>query len=275
MRGDFLNDLLTGNYNVPESIIDRARWMNCDISSPHRVLVFEINDFNIFTNRYRNDEKKILKLKTDILNTINQAAKTLGLNHISAGKSDSIIVLIDSSACRDEETVFRWALNIKDKLNQSYPKLTISVGVGKECLQLDDYRVSYNEALKCLNIINMYHQKGQITSLAKLGAHAVIFNAANKPELISFSSRMLGSLIEYDRIHESQLIITLRTFLNNNGNLEKTARALAMSITGLKYRLERIEKINGIDLNNAQVRFNLQLALNILDISGDELINIY
>lgn len=270
MRGDFLDDLLMGSYDVPESIINRAKCMNYDISSPHRVLVIEINDFSSINLKYQNDEQRIHKFKTKVLNIINQAAKTIGLTFISASKSDSFIMLVDCSACNDEEPVFHWAQSIQDKVSLRFPHLNISIGIGMECQALDDYRNSYNEALKSLDIMKMYNKKGQIASLAKLGAHAIIFHAANKQELTSFATRMLRGLLEYDLLHSSQLINTLRIFLNNNGSIEKTAKVSAMSVSGLKYRLQRIEEINKINLNDAQVRFNLQLALNIFDVSGDE-----
>jgi DNA-binding PucR family transcriptional regulator len=42
-----------------------------------------------------------------------------------------------------------------------------------------------------------------------------------------------------------------------------------MSVSGLKYRLRKIERIIGLDLSDYKVSFDLQLALIILQLFGE------
>jgi DNA-binding PucR family transcriptional regulator len=75
--------------------------------------------------------------------------------------------------------------------------------------------------------------------------------------------RNLGVLLAYDQENATELVNTLRHYLDHNGNLQRTASALHVHINSLKYRLQRIEEIASIDLHDGQTRFYLQLALSI------------
>ncbi|HBW38621.1 helix-turn-helix domain-containing protein [Desulfosporosinus sp. BICA1-9] len=115
-------------------------------------------------------------------------------------------------------------------------------------------------------------KQGQVISLEQFSAPVLLFGALNPTDLYSFASSQIGSLLAYDKTHNSQLLTTLQEFLNLRGNLEGTARILNLSVSGFKYRLLRIEAITGQDLKDPQACFNLQLALNILQLVGEELI---
>jgi purine catabolism regulator len=59
------------------------------------------------------------------------------------------------------------------------------------------------------------------------------------------------------------LIRTLNGFFDANGNLAKAASDLDVHRNTLVYRLERISELTGLDLNDADNRLILHLALKI------------
>ena len=70
----------------------------------------------------------------------------------------------------------------------------------------------------------------------------------------------IGSLIDYDREHHSELLKTLFAYLNEFGALEATAAKLYVHRNSLRYRLTRIAELTGWDLNDPEHRFHLNLA---------------
>lgn len=44
------------------------------------------------------------------------------------------------------------------------------------------------------------------------------------------------------------------------GNYDLTAKILSLQSSTLRYRLQRIRDVSGLDLNDPDTRFNLQLA---------------
>jgi DNA-binding PucR family transcriptional regulator len=70
----------------------------------------------------------------------------------------------------------------------------------------------------------------------------------------------LGTLIDYDRRRNGDLVRTLSAYLEAGGNYDGTAAALLIHRSTLRYRLQRIRDISGHDLTNPGTRFNLQLS---------------
>lgn len=72
----------------------------------------------------------------------------------------------------------------------------------------------------------------------------------------------LRTLVDYDRQNGSDLVATLKAYLDNERNVSKTADALFMHRNSIKYRLEKIESLLTSDLNDADNRLLLLLAIN-------------
>ncbi|RBP62957.1 purine catabolism regulator [Brevibacterium sanguinis] len=73
--------------------------------------------------------------------------------------------------------------------------------------------------------------------------------------------RVLAPLERFDRTGNSELITTLRVWLENHGRLQTAARALGVHRHTLMSRLEKIAQLTGSDLDDFQVRADLVLAL--------------
>lgn len=68
----------------------------------------------------------------------------------------------------------------------------------------------------------------------------------------------------------SELLQTLRAYLDNGGSLEATAKALFVHANTVRYRLRRITEIIGEDVTNPRVAFVVQTAIVVGLISDTE-----
>lgn len=270
LKGDFIDDLLAGNFSDPNSIINRARGLDYDITLPHRVLVFEIYNFNQLVNSFRQDEVKILQFKTELTSTVESCLERFGKGMV-VNRSANIITLVQLNKPDSPETAARQlAENIIKQVTRRFPKVTLTAGIGSCCTELAGFHHSFRSAQKAIEIGKALKKQGQVFSLEQFGAHALLFSSLNPKDLYRFAAGQIGSLLAYDETYKTQLIPTLQEFLNHRGNVERTARIMNMSVGGLKYRLQRIEEITGQDLTDAQACFNLHLALNILQMAGKD-----
>ncbi len=87
---------------------------------------------------------------------------------------------------------------------------------------------------------------------------------------MKLAEQTIGPLLEYDRQHATTLVRTLGNYLESGRNLDSSARAMFIHVNTLKYRLKRIQEIAQLDLNSAEERFNLHLAVKILQAIGTE-----
>lgn len=270
LKGDFIDDLLAGNFSDRNSIINRALGLQYDITLPHRVVILDIHDFTHLVKSLKHNEKKILNFKTELVNTIqsclDQSSKGMVVN-----KSDIIIMLIQQTQQDNtEEIASQLAEKIIKHVSNRFPKVMLTVGIGNICLELSDYYHSFQSAQKAIEIGKALNKHGQVISLEQFGAHALLFSAINPKDLYNFATTQIGHLLVYDETYQAQFLHTLQEFLKHQGNIEATARSMNMSISGFKYRIQRIEEITGQKLKDYQACFNLQLALNILQLAGKE-----
>ena len=72
-------------------------------------------------------------------------------------------------------------------------------------------------------------------------------------------------LQQYDREHGSQYFLTLKSFLQNERSIPRTAAALIVHRTTLLYRLEKIIALTRLDLDDEAVRLYLLLSFRLME----------
>jgi DNA-binding PucR family transcriptional regulator len=171
-----------------------------------------------------------------------------------------------------ESVAREMAEKIINLVSRQFLKITLSAGIGSCCTQLADFRYSYKSAQKAIEIGKTLKKEGEVISLEQLGVHALLFGSMDPEDLYDFAARQIGVLLKYDETNQAELIPTLHEFLNHHCNVERTAKSMNISLSGLKYRLQRIEEIIGQNPKDPQISFNLQLALSILQVAGKDIL---
>ncbi len=84
-------------------------------------------------------------------------------------------------------------------------------------------------------------------------------------------SREILDLQEYDRTHTAQLAKTLRVYLENDRNLTRTSQLLGIHRSTLLYRLDKMQEVTQLGLEQPKTKFRLLLSFNLLDEWGGKL----
>lgn len=161
----------------------------------------------------------------------------------------------------DDAMVWRLAQTLHRHLASARPggDATVRVGVSFPHTGSSGLRAAYYEALSA-------SQEGpgvQLPSRLDLAQLLVMTNTAMS--LVDLAAGKLGPIIEYDRVHNSELLHTLRVFLAHNRQITPTTEALYVHRNTLRYRRTQIEELTGTDLDNSADITNLWIALAILD----------
>ena len=72
---------------------------------------------------------------------------------------------------------------------------------------------------------------------------------------------LVEPLQEHDRMRHSDLVLTLRTYFAAGGNASEAADRLFLHRNSMLYRMERIQKLTGLDLKDDRVALALRLGL--------------
>jgi purine catabolism regulator len=139
--------------------------------------------------------------------------------------------------------------------------LAARFGVGIPQTAARDPRRVYQEARFALDAAPAAGVDGQVACIEDLGSHRLLLALQQDAALDAFSRGLLAPLRAYDRRQHGDLVASLRTFLERNGNWESAARALGVHRHTLRYRIRRVAELTGRDLDAAGDRVEFWLAL--------------
>ena len=86
------------------------------------------------------------------------------------------------------------------------------------------------------------------------GAYRLLLPAMSEhpAELQRFYAETLEPLVAYDEQYETDLVATLETFLDADGNVAGTAQRLFTHRHTVRYRLERVRELSGLDVGSTR-----------------------
>jgi purine catabolism regulator len=106
--------------------------------------------------------------------------------------------------------------------------------------------------------------------VARYGDATPLFLPRTLGEAETAAERIIGPLIAYDREHGTDLVHSLRVFLDHNRSWQRSAELLHVHKQTLVYRMRRVEELAGRDLRQMADIVELWLGLRALDFAASE-----
>ena len=102
------------------------------------------------------------------------------------------------------------------------------------------------------------------------GAYRLLLSAMSEDpaELQRFYAETIEPLVAYDEQYETDLVVTVEAFLDADGNVAGTAQRLFTHRHTIRYRLERVRELSGLDVGSTDGREKLSLGLKAMRVLG-------
>ena len=97
-----------------------------------------------------------------------------------------------------------------------------------------------------------------------MDAERLLRELARSPDLAPFGE-LVKPLVEQDLARRSDLVRTLRVFFAAGGNASEAADRMFLHRNSMLYRLERMQRLTGLDLKDPGGALALQLGLLTLE----------
>jgi sugar diacid utilization regulator len=234
LRRDLVHDLLSGTDD--KSALVRAEALDYDLRRPHRVVIAEIS------GRARAYDS--------LLSAVRRTMRQMHLDGLFETWSGNVAVVTAGQA--DWERLRRAVA--------SYVGRQVQVGVGGLCGRPSELPRSLHEAGLALRLQKTLLPGTGACEYPKLGIFRMLAAIPDLNDVDRFVREWLGSLLDYDARRKAELVRTLTQYLEHGGNYDATAAELSVHKSTLKYRLQRIRDLTGLELNDPDIHFNLQLA---------------
>jgi DNA-binding PucR family transcriptional regulator len=126
-----------------------------------------------------------------------------------------------------------------------------------------------SEALLAANVAQG-SADGVALAFDETGAYRLLLSSMseNPSELQRFYAETVEPLVAYDEQYETDLVKTLATFLEADGNVAGTAQRLFTHRHTIYYRLERVRELSGLDVSSSDGREKLSLGLKSMRVLG-------
>jgi purine catabolism regulator len=260
LHGDVFDELLAGTISDPQQALARARQLGHDLGGGSLVLVAAA--------RRRESAAQEGGADTPLWARRMMAEAEYFFPGVWARmRSSELILLVPTEREAGNGDLLT---RFKGRLNELLSRMTpwsapegLRIGVGRQAATLEELPRSYQEARQALMIGQRLFSGQPVTYFGELGIYRLLFHLHEAEGTREFYEEVLGPLLEYDRRTDNELVNTLETYFACNGNLSEAARRLHLHRNSLLYRLERIQEVLQTDLEDADTRLSLQVALKM------------
>jgi len=272
--GDFFEDLLGRRLTDRENIVARASELGCAVESGATVIVVrarpqgpEEGDWRarVLTVAERG-ARGIERSSLAALAQVGWSRHGQGPNEGAHARVGRELVILTPAG--DVASAKRTAAAVVRELEAGLPGFTVTVARSRHATDPADLHRAGTEALLAANV-------AEARGLAELsfeetGAYRLLLPAMSEDptELEGFFDETVAPLVAYDEQYETELVRTLETFLDADGNVAGTAERLFTHRHTIRYRLERVKELTSLDVGSTDGRERLSLGLKAMRVLG-------
>jgi hypothetical protein len=203
-----------------------------------------------------------------VLTVALRAVRSVGSGSVGAlgeGETAEVVALVPTG---EDEQLARAAQALERELGAALAGFGITVAWSRWTEDpVDLYRAGKEAELAA----NVAEAEGRtLLAFEDTGAYRLLLPAMSEDpgELESFYEETLAPLAAYDEQYETELVKTVETYLDNDGNVAQTAASLFTHRHTVRYRLERVKELTGHDIGSSEGREKLSLGLKAMRVLG-------
>jgi purine catabolism regulator len=257
LQGNFLEGLLAGKLTQQE-VQRLAGRLGHDPDRQHAVMTFAWD---------REDPPSLRRLETPI-NGLLSSYKQPALTHIYG---DDHVCVFQALEDGDEDLGIATELiqRIQEHIQVEFPDVRLLCGLSGPALSIEEWPTVHDQAVQAM-LVGKRLQTGALVRFNSLEIYQLLAQLEDLPAVRRFCDQIAGPLVNYDKEHNSSLVETANAYFNHHGNVSQTAEALYIHRNTLLYRLDRIQELSGQDLDRADMRMALHLALKLWQLRPED-----
>src|SRR4030088_2485073 len=176
-------------------------------------------------------------------------------------RSASALFLVSDEVAPDLATVEKIAGQVLSAGGPVMKPGTASVGIGNLANGVAELARSHIEARQALRLTRRAGGKGRVASYRSLGAFRLLLEVQSPEALRRFVNELLGTLLQYAQSRDTPLLETLEALSAARWVRRAAARNLGIHINSMSYRVERIQALTGLQLDDPETRVAISIAL--------------
>jgi GAF domain-containing protein/sugar diacid utilization regulator len=281
----FFDDLMYGAYDSEDSLRQRANFIGCDFTKPHTIAMIEVSHLDeseevenersgtnssnrLLANTLLQSEEDRLVMHKRICGQIRRRIQDNYPGSVLYERENLLTCIICLSKDPTAARLKTWLGDLERQMHTEHGT-RLSIGIGNQCQSISDYRRGFAEASEALQMGQNLNRDGGVTHFNDLGVYRYLYKIARMDDLRDVYQDQVARIANYDRRKGTDLLDTLETYLECAGNLTKTSNRLFVHRNTLIQRLERLQSLCDIDLQDRSNWLTLQVAIKVFKLRSN------
>ena len=198
--------------------------------------------------------------------------------HLSALRHGSVVAVVGErvygllpvAAGEDEEVALGRAASIASTfLDRTAGRIPAVLGIGTLADGVSALARSRSGADRALRVLRSGSTARRVARITDVQLEALMLQLSDLAASEGYSSAgPVARLEAYDAAHRSELVDTLRSWLDAFGDVIVAAERLHIHPNTMRYRLRRISEVGQVDLGDPDARFAAMLGLRLMHPDG-------
>ena len=264
LRGDLVEEVLAGGLEADEAerVARQAERLGHRLPQKAWVVVLEPDDDETeATLTARGQQDRLDAALSDLVRSRLPGTLTLV-------RSASAVFLVPDEVAVDLATIEKLAGQVLAAAAPVMKPGTASVGIGNMANGVAELARSHVEARQALRLTRRAGGRGRVASYRSLGAFRLLLEVQSPEALRRFVNELLGTLLQYAQSRDTPLLETLEALSAARWVRRAAARHLKIHINSMTYRVERIQSLTGLQLDDPETRVAISIALRARTMLG-------
>jgi DNA-binding PucR family transcriptional regulator len=207
-------------------------------------------------------ENSGLDEQTDTLKIIaEKIAKSLHELYISFTYQEyRVLVLVDY----EDAEIERFVNEFLKLAKRDTVGLDLHLGVSSNKMGIYNQNTNFEKALSAMEMAVKRNET--VSFYDRLGIYKMLYAVNDKTVLRSYYREVIGPLEKYDRENDTQLLLLLKAYLENNGSLQLVAEKMFIHRNTVTNQLKKIESITGYNPLELTDKVKFSIGFYIRDI---------
>ncbi len=267
-QNDILHNILNGETPSIGEMTKNVSLLGMSFGGVYRAVVFSME--------YRKGkEPKDINLKVNDVNVLKEGVRRVFPKAVILNDLDKVIV-VEAEEEGAQECMFRTFMQSAMEKMQGFVQeqkknFEIKAGVGKKADGVVNLKHSYREASDALGFLDIAGDvfgkaASNVLMFSDMGILKLLSGLKTKEELQEYIPETLQKLYSDKKSQKGDLLLTLRTYLDYNQNLMKTAQELHVHYKTVAYRIEKIVDITGMRFDDAREMLSVRIGIIVCKI---------
>ncbi len=264
LRGDLVEEVLAGGLEADEAerIARQAERLGHRLPQKAWVVVLEADDDKTEAAlAVRGQQDRLDGALSNLVRSRMPGALTLV-------RSSSAVFLVPDELAADLAAVEKLATQVLAAAAPIMKPGSGSVGIGNLADGVAELARSHIEARQALRLTRRAGGRGRIASYRSLGAFRLLLEVQSPDALRRFVDELLGPLLQYAQSRDTPLLETLEALSSARWIRCAASRNLGIHINSMTYRVERIQSLTGLQLDDPETRVAISIALRARTMLG-------